>query len=93
MIFIDNMDWPYGRMIMNHMVSNLLDAAEARNELDSMADKIGVARKWIQKAGTPDEHYDVSLAMKRAAIALGAVECEPERIVDIIKMKRKVVQP
>lgn len=67
-VYVDDMRAPYGRMVMCHMV------ADSREELDAMADKIGVARRWIQKAGTPYEHYDVSLAARRKAIELGAVE-------------------
>ncbi len=91
-IYIDNMDWPYGRMIMNHMTSDLLDARAARKELDEMADEIGVQRKWIQKAGTPEEHYDVSLSAKKKAIAAGAIECETDMTVEIIRSKRAVLK-
>lgn len=52
-VYVDNMKAAYGRMVMCHMV------ADSRDELLAMADKIGVARKWIQKPGTAWEHFDV----------------------------------
>ena len=91
-IYIDDMNWPFGRMIMNHMTSDLLDPEAARKELDEMADKIGVARKWIQHPGTPDEHYDVALAAKRRAVTFGAVECDTDKTIEIIRSKRPKVK-
>jgi hypothetical protein len=67
-VYVDDAKLPFGRMIMCHMI------ADSREELDAMADKIGVARKWIQYPGTPREHYDVCLAARTKAIAAGAVE-------------------
>lgn len=55
MVYIDNMNAPFGRMIMCHMI------ADTKEELLEMADKIGVQRKWIQEEGTWQEHFDVSL--------------------------------
>ena len=45
-VYVDNMQAPFGRMKMCHMV------ADTSEELLAMADKIGVQRKWLQKAGT-----------------------------------------
>jgi hypothetical protein len=55
-----------------------------------MADRIGVARKWVQKSGTPEEHYDVSLTAKAKAVRFGAIECDRKKIVEIIKAKRPI---
>ena len=67
-VYIDNMNAPFGRMIMCHMV------ADTKEELLEMVDKIGVARKWIQDEGTYSEHFDVCLSAKKKAIAFGAIE-------------------
>jgi hypothetical protein len=67
-VYVDTMRAAFGRMVMCHMI------ADSREELDAMADRIGVQRKWIQHEGTHMEHYDVSLTKKAAAIRLGAVE-------------------
>lgn len=48
--------------------------ADTREELDAMADRLGLRRQWRQHSGRPTEHYDLRGAAKReAAIAAGAV--------------------
>jgi hypothetical protein len=37
-----------------------------------MADRIGVARKWIQKAGTDHEHFDICKSKRELAVRAGA---------------------
>lgn len=61
-VYVDDMNWPFGRMIMCHMI------ADTKEELLAMADKIKVQRKWIQKEGTYREHFDICLAKKRLAV-------------------------
>jgi Protein of unknown function (DUF4031) len=61
---------PFGRMLMCHMI------ADTTEELMSMADRIGVARKWVQDAGTTREHFDIALSKKRLAIQYGAIKIE-----------------
>jgi hypothetical protein len=68
MVYVDSMQAPYGRMIMCHMM------ADTTKELVEMADKIGVARHWIQYAGTPKEHFDICLSKRKIAVKLGAKE-------------------
>lgn len=46
--------------------------ADSREELDAMADRIGMKRSWIQNPGTHKEHYDVTETRRAAAIAAGA---------------------
>lgn len=65
----------FGRMKMSHMI------ADTTEELVAMADRIGVARRWIQKPGTPDEHFDVAMSARKKAIAAGAVEMEMRELV------------
>ena len=67
-VYVDDMRAPYGRMIMCHMI------ADSTEELLAMAGRIGVSRRWLQKAGTADEHFDISLAMRAKAVAAGAIE-------------------
>lgn len=67
-VYVDDPIWPFGRMMMCHMV------ADSRAELDAMADRIGVARKWIQYPGTEREHYDICKSKRALAVAAGAVE-------------------
>lgn len=65
-VYIDDMQAPYGRMIMCHMI------ADTSEELHRMAAMIGVQRKWCQKEGTHREHYDISLVKKSMALRAGA---------------------
>jgi hypothetical protein len=67
-VYVDDPIWPFGRMMMCHMV------ADTRDELDAMADAIGVARKWIQYPGTNREHYDICKSKRALAVKLGARE-------------------
>lgn len=67
-VYVDNMRAKFGQMIMCHMI------ADSTEELFAMADKIGVKRKWIQKAGTRFEHFDICLSKRVKAILGGAVE-------------------
>ncbi|MBY4866753.1 DUF4031 domain-containing protein [Burkholderia anthina] len=57
----------FGRMKMSHLI------ADTTNELLEMALRIGVNPKWIQHAGTADEHFDIAMSMRQAAIAAGAI--------------------
>lgn len=66
-VYVDDMEAGYGRMLMSHMI------ADSTDELDAMADRIGVARRWKQHPGTPREHYDICKSKKAKAITCGAV--------------------
>ncbi len=66
-VYVDDMRAPFGRMVMCHML------ADTDDELHAMARSIGVARRWWQ-APPHESHYDVCLAMRARAVALGAVE-------------------
>lgn len=81
-VYVDDMAAPYGRMVMFHMV------ADTDDELHAMADKIGVARRWHQKVGTPHSHYDICKAKRAQAVSLGAIEIDRVRLGAIIKSKR-----
>ncbi len=67
-VYVDDMRAPYGRMVMCHML------ADTDAELHAMADRIGVSRRWHQKAGTHHSHYDISLSKRAQAVAAGAIE-------------------
>ncbi len=69
-VYVDDMNAPFGRMKMCHMF------ADSTEELQAMADRIGVQRKWIQYPGTIREHFDIALSKRALAVAAGAVEIE-----------------
>ncbi len=73
----------YGRYKMSHMV------ADSTEELLAMASNIGLSHRWLQKAGTHHEHFDVSLAYRKLAIEHGAVEVTMRQMGDILRERRK----
>lgn len=81
-VYVDDMRAKVGRMIMCHML------ADSEEELHTMADKIGVARHWHQKAGTEQSHYDICLLKRATAIEYGAVEITMRDAVAIVQRKR-----
>ncbi len=81
-VYVDSMQAPFGRMRMCHMI------ADSTAELLAMADQIGVAHKWIQKPGTPNEHFDICLSKRRQAVAAGACEITARALVEKLRDRR-----
>lgn len=81
-VYVDNMQAGYRGMKMCHMI------ADSREELDSIADQIGVQRKWIQKSGTVYEHYDICLSKRKLAVKAGAVELSMKDLASRIRARR-----
>lgn len=86
-VSVDNMRAKFGRMTMCHMI------ADTTEELLAMADTIGVQRKWIQDAGTPREHFDISLAKRALAIAAGATEISQKMTATVCLMRERGYLP
>ncbi len=82
-VYVDNMKAGYGRMTMCHML------ADTEEELHAMADKIGVARRWHQKPGTPQSHYDICLSKRVLAIQHGAREITRREAGLVVRKKRE----
>ena len=80
-VYVDNMQADYRRMKMCHMI------ADTREELLAMADSIGVARRWLQHAGTHREHFDICLSKRALAVQFWAQEITQREIVIIIRRK------
>jgi len=81
-VYVDDMRAPFGRMIMCHML------ADSDDELHAMADRIGVARRWHQKAGTYQSHYDIALSKRSLAVAHGALEIDRQGVANLLRTKR-----
>ena len=81
-VYVDSMRAAFGRMVMCHMI------ADSTEELLAMADRIGVQRKWIQKAGTPLEHFDIALVKKALAIRYGAQEITMRQLAEKLRERR-----
>lgn len=82
MVFVDDMRADFGGMVMCHMI------ADSCEELLDMAQKIGVARRWIQHRGTYREHFDICLSKRKLAIAAGAVELSQKELARMIMARR-----
>jgi len=82
-VYVDDMRASYGRMKMCHMI------ADTPDELLAMADKIGIARKWLQKAGTYCEHFDIALSKRVLAVEAGAIEVSMMQLGRIIRARRE----
>ena len=81
-VYVDNMAKPYGRMIMCHMIADHTD------DLMAMADRVGVSRKWVQNLGTPTEHFDICLEMRRKAVNAGAIEITMRECATMLRARR-----
>jgi len=62
--------------------------ADTLQELLLMADEIGVDRRWIQKAGTPEEHFDICTSKRNLAVRCGAVEVSGKGVAKVVIQKR-----
>jgi hypothetical protein len=80
-VYVDPSRHRLGRMIMCHMWASSL------TELFAMADRIGVARKWLQRPqavigpnlpGMPASwmHFDISKSKRALAVKYGAIETD-----------------
>lgn len=81
-VYVDDMRARFGRMVMCHMI------ADTTEELLAMADTIGVSRKWIQKAGTAHEHFDIALSKRAAAVRAGAQEITYRELGMMLRARR-----
>lgn len=66
--------------------------ADTTAELLAMADRIGVARRWIQKAGTHHEHFDIAKGKRALAVQLGAIEIDRAGLVDLLRKRREALK-
>lgn len=81
-VYIDEPKHAFGRMVMCHMM------ADSTQELLEMADKIGVARKWLQKPGTAYEHFDVCKSARAKAVEHGARQVTSRDLGQIIRQRK-----
>ncbi len=82
-VYVDNMKAKFGCLVMCHMI------ADNSEELLAMADKNGVARKWLQHAGFDAEHFDIALSKRALAVKAGAIEIKWRELGMKIRERRK----
>lgn len=83
-VYVDTMRASFRGIVMCHMI------ADSTAELLAMADQIGVARRWIQKAGTHQEHFDIAMTKRKLALEAGAVEVSMMELGRILRARREV---
>jgi hypothetical protein len=81
-VYVDDMRAQFGSLVMCHMI------ADSPAELLEMADRIRVQRKWIQKAGTIYEHFDVCLSKRALAVRNGAREISMKELGRMLHARR-----
>ena len=74
-IYVDNYMAPFGRLRLSHMI------ADTEEELDAMADRIGLKREWKQRGR--HLHYDIGKAKRELAISYGAKSISCRELVRI----------
>jgi hypothetical protein len=67
-VYVDDSAVASGGVTMSHMI------ADTEDELRAMADRVGVKRERFQDRPPSDAHYEIALAQRKLAVALGAVE-------------------
>ena len=67
-VYVDSAKHHYGRLILCHMF------ADTTEELLAMAEKIGVATRWLQAVDTAHEHFDICKAKRALAVSHGAIQ-------------------
>lgn len=77
-VYVDAAVWPFGRMVMCHMLADSLE------ELHDMAGKLGLKRKWFQHKPGNTPHYDLSKSVRAKAVALGAVEIDRKKTAQLV---------
>ena len=81
-VYVDDAFIPYGRMLMSHMM------ADSTEELLAMATKIDLHHRWLQKAGTYKEHFDVSKSYRKDALANGAIAVSTHDLLEKMLAKK-----
>lgn len=83
-VYVDDMEAKFRAMKMCHMI------ADSSSELLQMADKIGIARKWIQHPGSHREHFDIPKYKRARAVRHGAREITMYELGRMLLARRKI---
>jgi hypothetical protein len=84
-VYVDKARNGYRNMVMCHMIADTFD------ELHTMAETIGVERRWFQPSPPYSfPHYDIALTKRKLAIQNGAIECERKTFGEYMRRMRPV---
>lgn len=71
-----------------HRWCHMFTDEEDHEELHDLAYRLGLKRIWFQEAPGKLSHYDLVPSKREKALALGAVECGREKLVECIRAAR-----
>jgi hypothetical protein len=84
-VYVDRATNGFGRMVMCHMI------ADTPEELHSMADQIGMQRRWYQEPPQASFwHYDIAKSKRELAVAAGAIDCDRNTFVGHLQRIREL---
>jgi len=85
-VYVDDMRKPvklgYRLANWSHML------ADTPEELAAFAQQLGLKSVWLQNAGTPKEHYDVTDTVRKQALALGAQAITYRQTIELVARKK-----
>lgn len=64
-------------------------SADSTSELLEFAARIGLKAVWIQRAGRPGEHFDLTAPKRRLAVRAGAIEITSREGVEQMRAQAK----
>lgn len=92
MIVVDALrQWTHGlgpRMGPSCHMCSTLSGAEGTAELIAFAARIGMRPGWIQRKGTPHEHFDLFGRRRERAVQAGATELDRHAMATVWREKR-----
>lgn len=74
-----------------HMISDQAGLAGTR-ELLAFALRLGLRREWLQEAGAPGEHFDLTAAMRDKALRMGARDVAATALAGVVAARRPRTQ-
>lgn len=81
-VYVDRMEVERGGKVFTaHMI------ADTHEELMHMAYLLGLWKQWLQKPGTPLEHFDLVETKRAKAVEFGAIELTPREMGMILRGK------
>lgn len=91
-VYVDDMLRPATVGRIRSRWSHML--ADTHQQLMDMASELGLKPEWIQREGTPHEHFDLTEGKRLQAIGFGAVAVHyPHDTAHIIRAKRGAQPP
>lgn len=83
-IYVDGLHYPGHGRRWCHLVADSIE------ELDAMAETLGLRAEWKEDAGTPREHFDLPASHRALALAHGAVPVTRRELAQLLRRKREL---